>query len=180
MNESVVWQSIKADVEREISGFLKAQFDSGTVDQLIYEKAISNVGVFANLNRWMESPDIDRISPNAKRGILSASLKIYDYEQAQRVMMSSKRQGQDYPTVFVGWDNSPRRGENGIIIINQTPQIFEGVLRDTIGKMQAGPIRDKIIFLNAWNEWAEGNHLEPDLKFGHAFLQAVQRATQTT
>ncbi len=72
MNESVVWQSIKADVEREISGFLKAQFDSGTVDQLIYEKAISNVGVFANLNRWMESPDIDRISPNAKRGILSA------------------------------------------------------------------------------------------------------------
>ncbi len=72
MNESVVWQSIKADVEREISGFLKAQFDSGTVDQLIYEKAISNVGVFANLNRWMESPDLDRISPNAKRGILSA------------------------------------------------------------------------------------------------------------
>ncbi len=72
MNESVVWQSIKGDVEREISGFLKAQFDSGTVDQLIYEKAISDVGVFANLNRWMESPDIDRISPNAKRGILSA------------------------------------------------------------------------------------------------------------
>ena len=60
MNESVVWQSIKGDVEREISGFLKAQFDSGTVDQLIYEKAISDVGVFANLNRWMESPDIDR------------------------------------------------------------------------------------------------------------------------
>ncbi|MGB5108114.1 MAG: hypothetical protein WBP29_02355 [Candidatus Zixiibacteriota bacterium] len=72
MNESVVWQSIKADVEREISAFLKAQFDSGTVDQLIYEKAISDVGVFANLNRWMESPDIDRISPNTKRGILSA------------------------------------------------------------------------------------------------------------
>ncbi len=72
MNESVVWQAIKGDVEREISGFLKAQFDSGTVDQLIYEKAISDVGVFANLNRWMESPDIDRISPNAKRGILSA------------------------------------------------------------------------------------------------------------
>lgn len=72
MNESVVWQSIKGDVEREISGFLKAQFDSGTVDQLIYEKAIADVGVFANLNRWMESPDIDRISPNAKRGILSA------------------------------------------------------------------------------------------------------------
>lgn len=72
MNETNVWQSIKGDVEAEISGFLKRQFESGSVDQLIYEKAVSDVGVFANLNRWMESPDIDRISPQAKGGILSA------------------------------------------------------------------------------------------------------------
>ncbi len=72
MNSVQVWQTIKDDVAREIGAFLKHQFDSGSVDQLIYEKAISNVGVFANLAKWMESPDIDRISPNTKPGILAA------------------------------------------------------------------------------------------------------------
>ncbi len=72
MNVNAVWVSIKDDVAREIDGFLKHQFDSGSVDQLIYEKAVSEVGVFGNLSRWMESPDLDRLSPNAKPGILSA------------------------------------------------------------------------------------------------------------
>lgn len=72
MNSVQVWQTIKDDVAREIGAFLKHQFDSGSVDQLIYEKAVSDVGVFANLCKWMESPAIDRISPNTKPGILAA------------------------------------------------------------------------------------------------------------
>ncbi|MCC6964011.1 MAG: hypothetical protein IT585_12220 [candidate division Zixibacteria bacterium] len=72
MNSVQVWQTIKDDVSREIGAFLKHQFDSGSVDQLIYEKAVSDVGVFANLCKWMESPAIDRISPNTKPGILAA------------------------------------------------------------------------------------------------------------
>ena len=126
-------------------------------------------------NYLNDGPVRGKFKRNLKRGILSASLKIYDYANAQRAMMQTYRSGQDYPTVFVGWDNSPRRGENGIIIVNQTPNVFENILRQTVTRVNAGPIQDKIIFLNAWNEWAEGNHLEPDLKFGHAFLEAVRR-----
>lgn len=72
MNSVQVWQTIQDDVAREIGAFLKHQYDSGAVDQLIYEKAVSDVGVFANLCKWMESPAIDRISPNTKPGILAA------------------------------------------------------------------------------------------------------------
>jgi len=66
------WKDIKGDVKKEIDGFLKGQLDSGAVDENIYNKAMSDVGVYANLTRWMESPDIDRVSPNCKQGILKA------------------------------------------------------------------------------------------------------------
>jgi len=72
MDELTIWQAIKEDTEKEINGFLARQFESGSVDRLIYEKAISPVGVFGNLCRWMDSPDLTRISPNAKRGIFAA------------------------------------------------------------------------------------------------------------
>ncbi|MCX6832090.1 MAG: hypothetical protein NT028_08155, partial [candidate division Zixibacteria bacterium] len=72
MDELTIWQAIRQDTENEINGFLKRQFESGSVDRLIYEKAISSVGVFGNLCRWMESPELTRISPNAKRGIFAA------------------------------------------------------------------------------------------------------------
>ncbi len=66
------WKEIKGDVKKEIDSFLKAQLDSGAVDENIYNKAVSDVGVFANLSKWMDSADIDRISPNCKPGILKA------------------------------------------------------------------------------------------------------------
>lgn len=72
MDEITIWQTIKSDTQKEINGYLKRQFDKGSVDKLIYEKAISSVGVFANLSKWMDSPDLTRISPNSKRGIFAA------------------------------------------------------------------------------------------------------------
>lgn len=123
-----------------------------------------------------DSPKRGKFKRNLKRGILSTRLKIYDYEYAQRVMMAQSRPGQDYPCVFVGWDNSPRRGANGIIIVNQTPQAFGAVLREVVRHARSSAVQDKIVFINAWNEWAEGNHLEPDLKNQHGYLEQIPRA----
>ncbi len=78
-----------------------------------------------------------------------------------------------FPGVCPSWDNSPRARRNALILRNSTPERF----RQWVAASVAGsPFRggDDFIFINAWNEWAEGAHLEPDLRFGHAWLQAVR------
>lgn len=116
---------------------------------------------------------------NLKFGARSAKLKLYSYAFAQKVMMRVQRPFPMIPCVLVGWDNTPRRGENAIIVTNSAPEIFETVLGEVIASVQDKPYQERLVFVNAWNEWAEGNHLEPDMKFGHAFLESVQRANSS-
>ncbi|HNN35657.1 MAG TPA: glycoside hydrolase family 99-like domain-containing protein [Pseudomonadales bacterium] len=75
------------------------------------------------------------------------------------------------------WDNSARRKKNARIVIDSTPELYESWLRvlcNQTSKRFKGD--ERVVFINAWNEWAEGNHLEPDLKWGHEYLKATRRA----
>jgi len=75
----------------------------------------------------------------------------------------------------VGWDNTPRRGEHGVVFVDSTPEAFEEALRGAVASTARRAFDDRLVFLNAWNEWAEGNHLEPDRRHGLGHLQAVRR-----
>jgi lipopolysaccharide biosynthesis protein len=79
--------------------------------------------------------------------------------------------------VTPGWDNSPRRRTGGRIVVGSTPQVYENWLRTVAGDTRAAYAEgEDLIFINAWNEWAEGNHLEPDQRWGRAYLEATARA----
>jgi len=108
-------------------------------------------------------------------GPTEPGLKVYDYSQARLRMLSRKKSFPTYPCIFLGWDNTPRRGENGIVFLDSTPENFASGLADRIASVLHKPYDDRLVFLNAWNEWAEGNHLEPDLKYGVQYLEAVRR-----
>lgn len=79
------------------------------------------------------------------------------------------------PCVLPNWDNTPRSGTRGVVYENATPELFERYLRRAVEKVSARPESSKIVFLKAWNEWAEGNYIEPDLRDGHRYLDAVRR-----
>jgi len=79
-----------------------------------------------------------------------------------------------YPCIIPNWDNTPRSGSRGIVFQNSTPELFRKLLAKTIEVANNYPDDKKLIFIKSWNEWAEGNHLEPDLKFGKAYLEAVR------
>ncbi len=83
-----------------------------------------------------------------------------------------------FPCVFPSWDNSPRRSSGATIIQNNDADLFENLLLSSISKVQQFQAEERLIFLNAWNEWAEGCHLEPDLRNGRNFLQAVKNALE--
>lgn len=80
-----------------------------------------------------------------------------------------------YPVVFPSWDNSARRTAATIIENNDAAQ-YSRWLGDAIARVESRAPDQRLVFLNAWNEWAEGCHLEPDKLHGHAFLDATTAA----
>jgi Glycosyltransferase WbsX len=82
-----------------------------------------------------------------------------------------------YRGVMPGWDNTARRGFNGHIYDGVTPELYEVWLRRLLDYTRRHHEGDhRLMFVNAWNEWAEGTYLEPDEKFGYRFLEATARA----
>ncbi len=79
--------------------------------------------------------------------------------------------------VMPGWDNTARRQNNSFCFEHSTPGAFQAWLETAIAQTRAQNQGDeRIVFVNAWNEWAEGAYLEPDRRYGHAFLEAVRNA----
>jgi len=107
---------------------------------------------------------------------LGDGIKIHDYADSRRKMRQSKGDFPSHHCIMVAWDNTPRRGENGIVFTGATPEAFERGLTETIASVQDQPMEERLVFVNAWNEWAEGNHLEPCLRHGHGYLEAVKRS----
>lgn len=112
---------------------------------------------------------------SAVPGPTEPGLKIYDYTIATGSMRAQRRDYPTHPCVMVSWDNTSRRGSDGIVFINSTPETFERGLRGVIDALPDEEPSERLVFLNAWNEWAEGNHLEPDLRHGLGWLEAVRR-----
>ncbi len=84
----------------------------------------------------------------------------------------------EYPMIYPGWDNTPRSGADGWLFENSSPDLFRALclkaFRETDNKAEG----EKIVLLKSWNEWAEGNYLEPDRKWGHGYLEAFKKAIE--
>jgi len=101
--------------------------------------------------------------------------RVYLYSRLIDVML--KKAQVKYPfshCVTPSWDNSPRRKEDAVILHESTPSLYGYWLKETIERMTKEG--NNIIFINAWNEWAEGNHLEPCQRWGTQYLEATRNA----
>nr|NMF96727.1 lipopolysaccharide biosynthesis protein [Aromatoleum toluolicum] len=102
-------------------------------------------------------------------------LTIWDYEEVRSILLrSTPVEWPDYPLALPNWDNTPRAGMRGLVFHNATPELFRGHLREAIGRVSNREAEQRIVFLKAWNEWAEGNYVEPDQKWGRAWLEVIR------
>lgn len=100
---------------------------------------------------------------------------IHSYEAAISQLIFARQSGiESYPCVIPNWDNTPRSGVNGMVLHGSTPELFRHHLRSAIQNVEPLPIERRFIFVKSWNEWAEGNHLEPDLRFGLQYLEVLR------
>lgn len=81
-----------------------------------------------------------------------------------------------YPWIFSDWDNTPRAGADGWLFDGTSPELFGELCTTAFKETENKPVDEKIVIIRSWNEWAEGNYLEPDQKFGNAYLEQFKKS----
>ena len=105
--------------------------------------------------------------------------KLYDYDIIWKHILKREKNTtlegiSVFQSAFPAWDNTPRRGHQSIIFKGASPKKFQAYFSQLYNKCN----NDKFLFINAWNEWAEGAHLEPDERNGYGYLEAVKSVVE--
>ncbi len=113
----------------------------------------------------------------ARREAAFGEHRVYDYDafvarQLAKPTVSYRR----YPCVTPRWDNTPRRPKDSVVLLGPSPDRYRRWLSHVVESTLSLPHDERLIFINAWNEWGEGSALEPDLLRGNAYLEATASA----
>ena len=141
-----------------------------------------DMGFDAINNRSMWEAEAASVGSKLKRRLISllswrmgVALSKYEYKDIIRNMGNEDdRLEYSYPTILPGYDRTARAGRRAIIYHNATPELFQEHVHDVLQYVKGKENEHKIVFLKSWNEWGEGNYMEPDLKYGHQFLDALK------
>lgn len=101
---------------------------------------------------------------------------VVDYGAKSDYFVPSQASNEAIPCVLSNWDNTPRSGMRGLVMTDATPERFGAQLKRALRRLEARQSEDNLLFIKSWNEWAEGNHLEPGRRWGHAHLEVVRKA----
>jgi lipopolysaccharide biosynthesis protein len=101
----------------------------------------------------------------------------YDYPKVVKHFFAPEDTWENiYPTLFPGWDRTPRTNDSEGVYVHATPENFKSHIEQALKVIEKKTYEHRILFLRSWNEWGEGNYVEPDLKYGHGFLDAIKTA----
>jgi len=155
------------------------------------KKAIAGIYVISCLNGFGDSyvlhnKDIDAVyefPPTNNRNITSriiAGAHVLDYDEVTNDLINLRKyHAVQFKGVFPGWDNTARRKKGGFVCLGATPEKFKRYFRtQALNTAREFPAEKQLIFINSWNEWAEGAYLEPDQKFGRGYLEAIKKTLE--
>jgi lipopolysaccharide biosynthesis protein len=123
--------------------------------------------------------EIHRYQPFLKRALLHLKAKfnhprVYEYSEAIKYFSKIAQKIDVIPTILPNWDHTPR-STNGLVYMNSTPAFFGEHLKEICEMVKDKPLEERIVFLKSWNEWGEGNYMEPDLEYGLQYLEVLQK-----
>jgi Glycosyltransferase WbsX len=153
-------KEIKVSFKKTIKNFINQK--NADASLILYQSRL----LFSNSkDNWLK----------LSRQKLGQPIHVYDYGEAIKYFLEeAPPEITSFPCVIPNWDNTPRSGLNGLVLHGSTPELFQVHLRQAIQKVIDKPFEERIIFVKSWNEWAEGNYLEPDRKYGKAYLEALR------
>lgn len=102
---------------------------------------------------------------------------IHNYNRIKKYFVSQmEKRSNVYPTIIPNWDHSPRSNTSAIILTASTPKAFKIHVKEVLELTKSKS--ENIIFLKSWNEWGEGNYMEPDLKYKHGYINALRESLE--
>lgn len=118
---------------------------------------------------------LEKTTKILKSIILQRPKNMYDYTKKCHDWITDVDKRDDViPQIWSGWDHTPRMGFKGGVFVNYTPKAFANHVREAMQAIKDKPENRQILMLKSWNEWAEGNYMEPDLKWGKAFITSLR------
>jgi hypothetical protein len=121
--------------------------------------------------------EIERTSSKEKRELP----QVFSYEAFVRnAFPKQTRRSEFYPCVVPNWDNTPRSGVNGLVLHGSTPELYATHLSEAVDLVADRSTDRRVVFIKSWNEWAETNYLEPDLRWDKAYLETTLRVVTTS
>jgi hypothetical protein len=106
---------------------------------------------------------------------------VYRYEEVLPTLLPPETPGvENFPCMIPNWDNTPRSGGKGLVLHESTPELFRRLALLAYERVREREREHRIVFIKSWNEWAEGNYLEPDLAFGHEYLEVLRDVFRET
>ena len=134
-------------------------------------------GIEIDLRKEIAVLKAETLALKAEKHLRSFRLRpmVIDYAEAMTHFLDHVRdEPHSYPCVIPNWDNSPRLGPRAVILQGSTPDLFREHLHQTLDRVAPRHFEDSIVFVKSWNEWAEGNYLEPDTQYGHRYLDVLR------
>ena len=149
-------------MESEYDDIIKLGFD-----------AVNSCGILNFKNKPRGIAKLRFVLDDYKRVLLNTP-SVYQYKDVSPFFVNGEYDIREdiLPTIIPNWDHSPRSGANGYLFDNSTPEFFYSHLMNV--KALLNRKDNNLCFLKSWNEWGEGNYVEPDLKFGWGYLDALK------
>ena len=163
-----------------------------TFQELAVKEGLGELHIIANSNKLDEATNKgldgvvhinNRVIENKKKSFIPISSllkrerlpKIYEYSEAMKYFLNESYLENEYPAIITNWDTTPRKEENGVVYINRTPELFRKHVNSAVKIANSKKGDNNLLFLKSWNEWAEGNFIEPDMKDGRTYLEILRQ-----
>lgn len=131
-----------------------------------------DAGVYVRLPAQTDRSSVLRMRFRRKLG----GPEVYPYSTDPALWDSVRANPLLQPSVYPNWDNTPRSGSRGLALTGSAPELFSRNLATAVSSISGRPEQERLLWIKSWNEWAEGNYLEPDLKYGRAWLETLRGA----
>lgn len=169
-----LWQKLARMNDLEGIYFVGQVFDYRRIDEAM-AKGVDAVNEI-RLNEVMKH--IKKPQFTTKEKIIHKIKKIpkdiqkYNYEDVIKYLVGKEtRFNHVIPTIFPNWDHSPRSKGKTFLAHNSTPDLFRTHVKEVIDAVKEKPAEERFVFIKSWNEWAEGNYMEPDRRYGRKYLE---------
>lgn len=168
--------------------YLVANVYAGSDGEPLYQKGYSAItennmiDLFASRYRSLSSWGklMLRIRHRLGHYLTGRPLSALDYAEYVRYAVPERcRDERVIPEIFPNWDHSPRSGKKaGVIYYNSKPEYFCEMAKNALEAIKDKPEEKQLIILKSWNEWGEGNYMEPDLSHGRGYIETLRRAIE--